>query len=75
MRHFKVTNSDSGIQEDMMKQEDTEDTKQSQNSDGNKWANYLKNLGIAGFLFFLVKGLAWIAVFVLGAKGCSSLAG
>jgi len=52
-----------------------EGTKQSQRTEGNKWVNYLKNLGIAGFFFFLVKGLVWIAVFALGAKGCSSLAG
>jgi hypothetical protein len=25
--------------------------------------NWLKRFGIAGFLFFLVKGLVWLAVF------------
>jgi hypothetical protein len=25
---------------------------------------WLKRLGIAGFLFFLIKGLIWLAVFV-----------
>lgn len=33
---------------------------------------WLKRLGIAGFLFFLVKGLIWIAVFYGGMRlvGC-----
>jgi len=26
---------------------------------------FLKDLGIAGFLFFLIKGLLWIVLFVL----------
>lgn len=26
--------------------------------------NWLKKFGVAGFLFFLIKGLAWIAVFM-----------
>jgi len=26
---------------------------------------FLKDIGIAGFLFFLIKGLFWIALFVL----------
>lgn len=25
---------------------------------------WLKRLGIAGFLFFLIKGLVWVAIFV-----------
>lgn len=25
--------------------------------------NWLKRIGVAGFLFFLVKGLVWIAIF------------
>lgn len=52
-----------------------DDANQMPGREGSKWVNYLKNLGIVGFLFFLIKGLAWIAVFALGAKGCSSLAG
>ncbi len=39
----------------------------------NKWKGYLKKIGLAGFIFFLVKGLIWIAVFIIGAKGCNSL--
>jgi hypothetical protein len=27
-------------------------------------AGWLKKIGLAGFLFFLVKGLVWIAVFM-----------
>ncbi len=26
--------------------------------------NWLKRLGLAGFLFFLIKGLVWIAIFL-----------
>jgi hypothetical protein len=26
--------------------------------------NWLKRLGFAGFMFFLIKGLVWIAVFM-----------
>ncbi len=32
-----------------------------------KW---LKRIGVAGFLFFLIKGLIWIAVFFFAWKGC-----
>lgn len=32
----------------------------------------IKALGIAGFLFFLIKGLAWLVVFRLAAKGILS---
>lgn len=35
--------------------------------------NWLKKFGIAGFMFFLIKGLVWIGVFVaafFGWKGC-----
>ena len=33
---------------------------------------WLKRLGVAGFLFFLIKGLIWIAIFYGGLKlaGC-----
>ena len=30
---------------------------------------WLKALGMAGFLFFLVKGLAWLALFWLISRG------
>jgi len=28
----------------------------------NQWKNIVKKLGLAGFLFFFVKGLVWLAV-------------
>ena len=31
---------------------------------------WLKRLGLAGFLFYLIKGLLWILITVLVAKGC-----
>lgn len=34
---------------------------------------WIKRLGVAGFVFFLVKGLIWIAVFVFGAEALRSL--
>lgn len=27
------------------------------------WNSWMRRLGVAGFLFFLIKGLVWIAVF------------
>lgn len=29
---------------------------------------YLKKIGIVGFLFFLIKGLIWLFIFLGGAK-------
>ena len=43
------------------------------NKEQNNIKSWLKRIGIAGFLFFLVKGLAWLAFFYFGAswfKGC-----
>ncbi len=31
---------------------------------------WLKRIGVSGFLFFLVKGLIWVAVFVGLIKSC-----
>jgi hypothetical protein len=31
--------------------------------DPNKFITWLKRLGLAGFLFFFIKGLIWLAVF------------
>jgi hypothetical protein len=39
----------------------------------NKLTAYLKKLGLVGFLFFFIKGLVWIVIFVFGVKGCNSL--
>jgi len=36
-----------------------------------KRKKWLKRVGVAGFLFFLIKGLAWIAVALFAWKGCS----
>ncbi len=32
----------------------------------------LKRLGVAGFAFFLAKGLLWLAVIAIGARGCGA---
>lgn len=32
------------------------------------WKKRLKQLGFIGFMFFLIKGLIWLAVFFWGAK-------
>ncbi len=33
--------------------------------------DWAKKLGVAGFLFFLIKGLAWLSIpLVLAMKGC-----
>ena len=34
----------------------------------NKFKEWVKRLGIIGFMFFFLKGLAWIAVFYFGVK-------
>jgi hypothetical protein len=34
----------------------------------NKMKLWLKRVGVAGFLFFLIKGLAWIGVFIWAGK-------
>lgn len=30
----------------------------------NDWKAWLRRIGVAGFLFFLIKGLVWLAVFM-----------
>ena len=30
--------------------------------------SWLKRLGVAGFLFFFIKGLVWIGVFIFAGK-------
>lgn len=32
---------------------------------------WLKRAGIGAFMFFLLKGIAWLVVFALAAKSCS----
>lgn len=38
----------------------------------DKWKKWFKRLGFAGFMFFLLKGLAWLAVMYWGFSfaGC-----
>lgn len=33
-----------------------------------KVKKYIKRLGFAGFMFFLIKGLVWLVIFFGGAK-------
>ncbi|MEO0008457.1 MAG: hypothetical protein RJA20_2653 [Bacteroidota bacterium] len=35
------------------------------------WKTWLERFGVVGFLFFLAKGLMWIAVFMGAFKACS----
>jgi hypothetical protein len=35
--------------------------------------SWLKRIGIAGFLFFLIKGLIWIAIFFGAGKWISNI--
>jgi DMSO reductase anchor subunit len=37
--------------------------------DGRSW---LRRLGLAGFMFFLIKGLVWLAVFFGAFKMCTT---
>jgi hypothetical protein len=32
------------------------------------WQKWLKRVGFAGFMFFLLKGIAWLVVLYFGAK-------
>ncbi len=45
----------------------------SQAGASGRWKRILARFGLAGFLFFFIKGLVWIAVFTLGWKGCEAL--
>jgi len=33
------------------------------NMEKKNWKDWLRKIGVAGFLFFLIKGLIWLAVF------------
>lgn len=35
------------------------------------WKTWLRRFGIGGFLFFLIKGLVWLAVIFGGFKACT----
>jgi hypothetical protein len=41
----------------------------------SKLKQRMKNLGIAGFMFFLIKGLIWLFIFFGGAKLLKALFG
>ena len=43
----------------------------SREKSGRNLKLWLKRIGVAGFLFFLIKGLVWIGVFVFLGKSCS----
>jgi hypothetical protein len=45
-------------------------TPQDNQSANLKWKQRLKKIGLAGFLFFLLKGIAWLFVFYFAGKGC-----
>jgi hypothetical protein len=36
-----------------------------------EFSPWLKKLGVGGFVFFLVKGLAWLLVPIIIAKSCA----
>jgi hypothetical protein len=40
-------------------------TNKSENHEPKKWyqSEWLKRIGVLGFLFFLIKGLIWLAIF------------
>ncbi|MFC0181112.1 hypothetical protein [Pseudarcicella hirudinis] len=42
---------------------------ENQTSQPSKFKSWLKRLGWAGFLFFLIKGLLWLIIPYLIAKG------
>ena len=41
----------------------------------SKFKPWLKKIGIAGFMFFLIKGLVWLAIFAGAGKWIASLFG
>lgn len=40
-------------------------------TDTSRLKKWLARFGLAGFLFFLIKGLVWIAISVFAVKGCN----
>ncbi len=39
-----------------------------QTTKGNKFKLWLKRVGVAGFMFFLIKGLIWLGIFFFAGK-------
>jgi hypothetical protein len=35
------------------------------------WKTWMRRFGIGGFLFFLIKGLVWLAIFFGAFKACT----
>jgi hypothetical protein len=35
------------------------------------WKSWIRRFGIGGFLFFLIKGLVWLGIFLGAFKACS----
>jgi hypothetical protein len=42
-----------------------------ENKEKNDQKSWLKRIGWAGFFFFLIKGLIWLAIFGGLIKGCA----
>ncbi len=47
-------------------------TAQQRDTEKKNWKGWFRQLGVAGFLFFLVKGLVWLAVFFGLFKACGT---
>ena len=37
----------------------------------NKKKLWLKRFGVGAFMFFLIKGLVWLGIFIFAAKSCN----
>lgn len=48
-----------------------EETQLPEQHNKSRWKKWMARFGLAGFLFFLIKGLVWIAISVFAVKGCS----
>ena len=44
------------------------DIEENNQEDSPKWVLWLKRIGVVGFLFFLIKGLVWLAIFYFAGK-------
>jgi len=53
----------------MEEQADKPTPENTENKKGMK--TWLKSLGLAGFLFFFIKGLVWLAIFFGLVKACN----
>lgn len=46
----------------------TPDLKDEENTKKQSLKTWLKKLGVVGFLFFLIKGLVWVYIFIQAGK-------